>query len=206
MARSAPAPLYFDVEVSLSGAFPPIWRRFLLRARGTTFADLHRAIQDACGWQDYHLYRFDEATARGLVGLAQSPIGIEESFDDTPPADQVPLARWVGDHSPRACRYTYDFGDDWHHDVIFRGVAHVDEPMFRMLIGGERAFPPEDCGGMYGFDRVVAFVETGVDAEADPDADSGDDFAEWLGDWKPDVDLDAVRAVFDAARKPRARG
>lgn len=202
MARStARAEPYFDIEVSLSGAFPLIWRRFLLRARDTTFADLHRAIQDACGWQDYHLYRFEEATAGGLVGLAQSPVEIEESFDDTPAANTVSLAKWVGKHAPRACRYLHDFGDDWHHDVVVRGVAEVDEPKFRLLLGGERSFPPEDSGGMYGIERILQFVETGEDPEGDPDVD----LAAWLGDWKPDVDIETLRGRFDAARKPRPR-
>ncbi len=203
MARSTSRPeLYFDIEVSLSGTFPLIWRRFLLRKRGTTFADLHRAIQDACGWKDYHLYRFEEATAGGLVGVAQSPVEIEESFDDTPPADDVSLSKWVGEHSPRACRYVYDFGDDWHHDVVVRGVMEVHEPAFRLLIGGERSFPPEDCGGMYGFERILAYVETGVDPEGDPEGD----LAGWLGDWKPVVDVDALHRTFDSTRKPRSRG
>jgi hypothetical protein len=74
-------PTYFDIEVSLSTVYPLIWRRFLLRTTGTTFADLHRAIQDACGWWDHHLYRFDEATPRGLVGLARSPDTIADLCD-----------------------------------------------------------------------------------------------------------------------------
>jgi hypothetical protein len=190
--------LHFDFEVSLSGTFPLIWRRFLLRARGATFADLHRAIQDVCGWQDYHLYRFEEATPRGLVGIAQSPVEIEEAVDDSPAAHDVGLAMWVGEHSPRACRYVYDFGDEWVHDVVFRGYVEVERPAFRLLKGGERSFPPEDAGGMFGFERILTFVETG----ADPDGV----LAEWLGDWKRELDVEALRTVFDADRKPRARG
>jgi hypothetical protein len=192
-------PTYFDIEVSLSTVYPLIWRRFLLRTTGTTFADLQRAIQDACGWLDYHLYRFDEATPRGLVGVAQSPIEIEDSYDDTPSAERVALAPWVGKFAPRACHYLYDWGDEWRHDVVFRGIVQTDERFFRRLVGGERGFPPEDCGSMYGFERILEFRRTGVDPYGE------DDLAEWLGDWQPEVDIERVRAEFDSARKPRAR-
>jgi hypothetical protein len=192
-------PTYFDIEISLSTVYPLIWRRLLLRTTGTTFADLHRAIQDACGWWDYHLYRFDEAAPRGLVGLAQSRVGIEDADDDAPPADEVPLAPWVGKHVPRACKYVYDFGDDWHHDVVVRDIVSSDERFFRRLIGGERAVPKEDCGSMSGFERILEFRRTGVD----PDGE--DDLARWLGDWQPEVDIERVRAGFDTDRKPRAR-
>jgi hypothetical protein len=189
---------YFDIEVSLSTVYPLIWRRFLLRTTGTTFADLHRAIQDACGWSDYHLFRFDEATPGGLVGLAQATFE-KDGFDDTPAADAVPLARWVGQFAPRACQYLYDFGDDWYHDVVVRGVVSSDERFFRRLVGGEGRFPPEDSGGLPGFARILEFHRTGVDPYGD------DDLGDWLAGWKPEADLEYVRGKFDADRKPRAR-
>lgn len=192
-------PTYFDIEVSLSTVYTLIWRRFLLRTTGTTFADLHRAIQDACGWWDHHLYRFDEATPSGLVGLARSPDAIADLGDDTPPADKMPLARWVGEHTPRACHYLYDFGDDWHHDVIVRDLIESDERFFRQLVGGERSFPKEDCGSMPGFERILEYRRSGVDPYGE------DDLGAWLGDWQPEVDLARVRARFDCERKPRAR-
>lgn len=194
-------PTYYDVEVMLSGSLPPVWRRFFLRADRTTFADLHRAIQDACGWLDYHLFRFDEPTPRGMVGIAQSPVDMGWDDDPTPAAAEVPLKQWAGDFLPRACSYTYDFGDDWRHDVVFRDLVRSDESFFRLLIGGSRSFPPEDCGGMMGFERVLHFRETGEDLWDDPDAG----LDEWLGDWQPDVDLTTVSGRFDAKRKPRQR-
>lgn len=192
-------PTYFDIEVSLSTVYPMVWRRFLLRSTGTTFADLHRAIQDACGWQDYHLYRFAECMLVGLVGLAQAPGEIDEDLDDSPPADEAPLTSWLGKHLPRACHYVYDFGDDWHHDVIVRDIVDSEERFFRRLVGGERSFPPEDCGGLPGFERILEFRRTGVD----PDGE--DDLGRWLGDWQPEVNLARLRTQFDAARKPRVR-
>ena len=75
--------------------------------------------------------------------------------------------------------------------------------LFRHLIGGGRSFPPEDCGGAPGFARVLQFREAG--GEPDGDEDEDEELGLWLGDWQPEVDLERLRASFDAKRKPRAR-
>lgn len=190
-------PTYYDIEVSLSSWMPLTWRRFYLRAERTSFADLHRAIQDACGWLDYHLYRFSEATPSGMQGLAQSDIELDWDIDNSPAGKDAPLAPWVGKHTPRACKYTYDFGDDWDHDVVVRDIVHSEERFFRRLIDGQFSFPPEDCGGLPGFSRVHHFVQGGRDLD--------DDLAEWLGDWAIEADIAQVREAFDTNRKPRNR-
>jgi hypothetical protein len=48
--------------------------------------------------------------------------------------------------------YLYDFGDSWEHELtvtrIRAGEPGVSYPRY---LGGERAAPPEDCGGLFGF-------------------------------------------------------
>jgi len=55
-------PRHCDFEVSLRDVEPRIHRRFLLRDAGT-FATLHKAIQDACDWENYHMFAFRTAPA-----------------------------------------------------------------------------------------------------------------------------------------------
>ncbi len=50
-------PKYFEFEIELLEITPRIWRRFLINNEAT-FMNLHYAIQQAFGWQDYHLYEF----------------------------------------------------------------------------------------------------------------------------------------------------
>lgn len=50
-------PTRLSFRVDLLDGKPPIWRSFDLIGN-PTFKDLHRAIQDACGWSDGHLYMF----------------------------------------------------------------------------------------------------------------------------------------------------
>src|SRR5690349_1572525 len=49
-----------SLKVTLRDTKPPVWRRLLVPGE-TTLADLHRAIQAAMGWEDYHLHTFDIA-------------------------------------------------------------------------------------------------------------------------------------------------
>ena len=47
----------YQFKITLKGTKPPIWRRILV-PETYTFWDLHVAIQDAMGWDDYHLHEF----------------------------------------------------------------------------------------------------------------------------------------------------
>ena len=57
--------------------------------------------------------------------------------------------------------YTYNFGDDWRHDIFIESVcdsqADVEYPAF---VDGERRSPPEDVGGVTGF---MEFLEAVLD-------------------------------------------
>ena len=114
-----------------------------------------------------------------------------------PPADHR-SGRGAPAGSPRnghsGSTYIYDFGDDWEHEVKLRRVVTDDASFKRRLLAGSRACPPEDCGSVPGYYRMVEFLETGED----PAGDDAVDLAEWLGNWKPDeLDLAAVKRRFD---------
>ena len=81
-------PKYLDFKVSLLGIDPDIWRRFLL-AESATFMDLHDAIQDAFGWEDYHLFEFREV--KGPQAIAGPPDYEPEFVDE----DEIPKATKV---------------------------------------------------------------------------------------------------------------
>ena len=56
--------------------------------------------------------------------------------------------------------YTYDLGDEWQHDISLEAVVPAVEagPCPRCLTG-EGACPPEDCGGMPGYRRLLAALQ-----------------------------------------------
>ena len=182
-------PEYFDFEVRLREIEPAIWRRFLLR-KTLSFQALHQAIQDAGAWQDCHLFCFHSTHGR------RTPIA-EVAHDEeriAPPAGQVRLSRYFTGDPPQACLYQYDYGDDWYHDVVLRDVVAFTDRFERRLLGGERAFPPEDCGGVPGYERMVEFRRTGTD----PVEDDSAGLATWLGAWQPEAfNLAGAKRRFD---------
>lgn len=178
---------YYDLTITLDHIRPPLWRRILL-ADDATLLDLHRAIQDACGWEHYHLFEFSSTTGERLAGVPD-----EEDETLVRHAATVPLSAVV-DAERATLRYVYDFGDTWQHTVRCEGVVKSDERFHRRLLGGARAFPPEDCGGLGGYAQCVDVARGGEDEE---------DLREWLGDWDPDrFDLQAARGAFDVAVRP----
>ena len=158
-----------------------------------TFADLQNAIQGAFGWEDTHLWIFQEP---GLDGENLAGVPNEDDVQDNAPnAWKGPLANFfnLGIGKDR-CVYNYDFGDRWHHDVVLEGEVQGAGDFFRRLVMGERDCPPEDCGGVFGYERMVEFLATGID----PDGEDAEALAEWVGKWRPDdFDLNEFQRVFD---------
>lgn len=180
--RPAPRAAAYVFDVTLMGTEPPVWRRFRLDATGT-FGDLHQAIQTACGWTNSHLFVFTSPDGTAIAGSAfDSGWGEPE-----PDAARVPLASWFTTHD--RIDYEYDFGDSWHHRVVLHQRIADDDAEGRRLVDGARAFPPEDCGGIPGYEQCVRVARGG---------DDPDDLAAWLGDWDPDrFHIEAVRRRFD---------
>lgn len=192
-------PTMYDFEVSLVGAQPTVWRRFLL-ATSATFLDLHEAIQRACGWENTHLFCFNVPSSRTIIA------GIPDTdFEDVPTPD-ARLVRLDGYFTTVGTRvtYEYDFGDDWIHTVQLLGIAEHAERRKRILLAGARAFPPEDCGGMGGYRQCVAFVKSGrIRGKNDNDDNC---LGDWLSPtWHPEhFDLERTRKRFDSreGKKP----
>ena len=112
------------------------------------------------------------------TSLKESP---EELFGRRLPlARTLSLASFFGKQGQSSCVYEYDFGDSWMHEVKLLQELESPEVFRRRLGSGERAFPPEDCGGVPGYERCVEFVKTGKDPWDEPE-----NLKEWLGDWNP---------------------
>lgn len=190
-------PDYFEFEVSLRDVEPRIWRRFLLKAKRSTFWTLHQAIQEACGWQDYHLFEFRQPGS-GLrkLPIAGLPTGedLEVYEREVPHAKEVQLSAYFGDDKFLECVYLYDFGDHWIHDVRLVASPSLEESFRRRLVGGARSFPPEDCGGTGGYERCRRAVEEGKD----PEEEDVIELWQWLGKWDPErFELEVAKGTFD---------
>ena len=180
-------PTYLQIEVTLFDAEPRIWRRFLLR-EDANFDDLHHAIQDACGWEEDHPHEFRTPARGTLARLFNRGRGVAVRDES-----RAPISGCLEGDGTGRCLYRYDFGDGWEHDVEIRKVESSDV-FERRLVDGARAFPPEDCGGIPGYERYCEFLATGED----PCGEDVEWVREWLGDWKPErFDLRKAKRAFD---------
>ena len=84
---------------------PPVWRRVVVPEK-MSFADLHCVIQEIFGWEDMHLHIFESpGNSFEIVKSKKDAVKSMFMIEKKTPVGPV--------------RYTYDFGDDWQHKVIF---------------------------------------------------------------------------------------
>lgn len=121
-----------------------------------TFAYLHRIIRDVMGWDDSHPHDFVFQKQR----IGQVP---EDDSWFGPDFDEEDLC--LGDLLVRAKqkpRYTYDFGDNWRHDIVVESITPLESGTaedFPCCTAGKRACPPDDCGGMWGYYNMLEILE-----------------------------------------------
>ncbi|MDQ4052142.1 MAG: plasmid pRiA4b ORF-3 family protein [Actinomycetota bacterium] len=152
------------VRVALRGASPPIWRRLAV-AGDTTLDALHEVLQIAMGWTDSHLHRFYPGSEdRGSYFVTDDDL--EEGDEGTPEMD-VRVDQVLREPGDRLC-YEYDFGDGWIHDVRLESVTDLSGDPLPRCPDGRMACPPEDVGGISGYEEVVAWHRAGRTAAALP--------------------------------------
>ncbi len=161
-------PIILQLNIRLAGIEPAIWRRLEI-PEDATLPDLHDAIQGCMGWQDSHLHQF--RIGRKMYG----PRTGEEDFDDnTEDEEHFELSAAFSRKGSKVV-YDYDFGDSWEHEVVLESKVKADADVeYPRCIAGERACPPEDCGGIPGYANLLQTL-------ADPKHPDYEDMLQWLG-------------------------
>jgi hypothetical protein len=149
-----------------------------------TLGDLHRAIQAVMGWQDSHLHVFT---------IGDESYGDRHSVDDVADENRVTLNGLLRSPVVRF-GYTYDFGDNWEHTVAFeKSEAAIEGVSYPVCIAGKRNCPPEDCGGVWGYEELLAIL-------ADPTHPEHAEQIDWIGEEFDPVafDLELANTVLAA--------
>jgi Plasmid pRiA4b ORF-3-like protein len=137
-----------SLKVTLRGIRPPIWRRLVVPG-AMTLGHLHQAIQAAMGWDDEHLHMFD---------IAGRSYGDPSAVDDVADEEHLTLNGILKSDVARFT-YTYDFGDNWEHTIVIEGQPPpVDSRRYPTCVAGKRNCPPEDCGGAWGYQDLLAVL------------------------------------------------
>jgi len=149
-------PSLYTLRVELVGSEPLIWREIVLDGR-TRLAALHHILQTAMGWADSHLHKFE--IRKKYYGVPDP----EYEDDDWKMLDETKYRLNqlldVGD----TCTYVYDFGDSWEHHIRVKSINNDVDPRrgggIVWIEAGERACPPDDAGGISGYQELFATLE-----------------------------------------------
>ncbi|NQE05353.1 hypothetical protein C5S32_05740 [ANME-1 cluster archaeon GoMg1] len=191
----------YQFEITLEDSKPPIWRRIQV-PETYTFWDLHVAIQDVMGWSDYHLHLFEvRDTSTGMkieIGIPEKEFG---EYGKT-------LAGWkqkIADYfsmENRTADYVYDFGDSWEHKIQLEKILPREKGVqYPICIKGKRACPPEDCGGIWGYEELLEIIRN-------PEHEEHEEMLEWVGgEFDPEhFDVEEVRFADPDKRHKMAFG
>lgn len=173
----------FQLRLSIMSCKPRIWRSFLVR-ESMWLSRLHDSIQIAFDWFDYQTHAFSLDDLRFGNPLKRDELTIEDDRD-------VTLAD-VDLEQRERFTYGYHFGEGWQVDITVEKTLKVEKGAYYPLcVGGERAGPPEDCGGVEAFHDMLACIK-------EPHTDIGREWLEWLGpDYQPDVcDVDKINKAL----------
>lgn len=150
------------------------WRTFVVPS-SATLLDLHVTLQRAFDWDDSHLHEFvigrNRYTPSDSWGFGSDE---NEGIDEA----SVRLDELV--RTGATIDYTYDFGDDWRVTIAVTTQLEPDPSRDKVyLVDGAGDPPPDDCGGVGGFENLVAVLR-------DPNHPDHDDLSDWAGDFRPD--------------------
>lgn len=162
---------------------------------GATLEVLHETLQSLFLWDNAHLYQFRSGdrtfAASADEGDDSDRVGNErlESCGETTIASLFSKTSDV-------LTYDYDLGDGWQVELECEQISPEANHPYELLpvcLGGERAAPPDDCGGTSGYSRLL-------EALADPRKPEHEERLQLLGrPWDPEgFDLNFANAYLES--------
>jgi len=157
----------FQIKVTLMGIDPLVWRR--IQTQDCTLDELHDLLQVTMGWEFAHPYRF----IIGSVEYADVEMASEEDVQDA--CDTTLSAILPAQNRRPRFQYEYDFGDEWMHQLVVEERFPPQQGVkYPICVAGQRACPPEDSGGSWGYPDVVEAINN-------PDHPDHEEMLEWVG-------------------------
>ncbi len=174
-----PTALY-QMKVTLTGSKPPIWRRLIVNDN-TRLDHMHDILQAAMGWDDYHLHQFRVGDT--YYGVPDPEYAVFFEIMD----ERKFCLRDLISEPKKSFVYEYDFGDSWEHKILLEKILPPGSHETPVVIKGKKACPPEDCGGIWGYEELLKALQ-------DPEDEEHEAMLDWVGgEFDPDeFDLEII--------------
>ena len=131
----------YILKIVIEDTHPPVWRRILIPER-ITFEELHRIIQIVFGWTDEHLHDFRIPSEDICIDDGEEVWSDYHYMENETLVEQFLLQyQWM--------RYTYDFGDEWRHKIIYEKTDESYEERYASLLKVKGDNFLEDSGGVW---------------------------------------------------------
>jgi hypothetical protein len=180
----------YQLRITLKNVRPPIWRQVQV-PMDFRLDQLHTLIHLVMGWDDYHLHEFELAAPgrarwpeRRFMPAEAMAVALDDEAEDESTVSIGELCPQVNDKLV----YTYDFGDDWIHEVKVQKILSAEPgENYPLCLKGKRACPPEDCGGPWGYENLLAIL-------SNPGHEEYEEMLDWIGgDFDPEkFDLEGI--------------
>lgn len=132
----------YILKIVLENTHPPVWRRVMIPEK-INFADLHEVIQILFDWEGEHLHDFATPSRRVSIGYDEDGWGTYDYTEEEVLIDHFwDSCKWI--------RYTYDFGDEWRHKIIYEKTDASYQGRSVILIKAKGDNFCEDSGGVWG--------------------------------------------------------
>jgi hypothetical protein len=153
------------LRLAVAGSQPEVWRRLLVR-ESLWLSRLHDGIQIAFDWFDYQTHVFSIGDRR-LGNPVAGPNPVDDDRD-------ISLAD-AGIAAEGRFSYRYHLGEGWTVNAVVEEIRPLAKgERSPTCLGGERAGPPEDCGGLEAYHDMLACL-------TEPSTDLGREWREWVG-------------------------
>ena len=166
----------YQLKVTLEDIKPPIWRRILVPSN-INLGQFHLVLQIVMGWTNSHLHQF--RVGETIYGIASEEMDLDLGLD-IEGETKYKLSDLLNQEKG-SLKYEYDFGDGWIHKIVLEKKLTYEQAIkLPSCMKGKRACPPEDCGGIWGYEELLEVIQ-------DREHPEYEEILEWLeGDFAPE--------------------
>ncbi len=144
------------IRVTLLYTEPPVWRELLVDP-AMNLSDFSDMLIPGMGWMGGHMHEI----RKGRTSYRPAnPFGMDDDDMDDELKDAGKFSvEAVLEKKGDKCHWTYDFGDSWEHQIKVMETNVEWSGAVPCCTGGARACPPEDCGGIPGYENLCVAMK-----------------------------------------------